>query len=136
MSAPPAPPPDAIRCISGLVYQVTRPGHGREKPGPDDVVRVSYEAVTEAGDPFARTGEGGRTMSVGEAGPGLAEALQLMSVGQRSRAWIPPSLASDEARAAGVGTLVYDLELLGFERTKEYPAVPVELTSPRLDDGA
>jgi FKBP-type peptidyl-prolyl cis-trans isomerase len=132
----PSIPPDAIHCVSGLVYQVVRPGDGGEKPGPEDVVRVVYDARTEAGEPFDSAGgvDTPATLSVADSPPGLAEAFQLMSVGERIRAWIPPRLQSAEAREADVGTLAYDLELVGFTRTREYPTLPIELTSPRRKD--
>jgi FKBP-type peptidyl-prolyl cis-trans isomerase FklB len=129
-------PPDAIRCISGLIYQVLKPGKGNERPGPDDLVQVVYRARTETGHLFDTSGDNDtpKSLSVREVIPGLAEALQLMTVGQKMRVWIPPNLQSDNLREAKNGTLIYDIELVGFTRMREYPQIPIELTSPRKDE--
>ncbi|HWS90145.1 MAG TPA: FKBP-type peptidyl-prolyl cis-trans isomerase [Pyrinomonadaceae bacterium] len=130
-----SPPPDAIHCVSGLIYKVLRPGGGEERPGPDDVVQVLYRPRTEAARLSAATGddESPQTLVVSHLIPGLAEAVQLMTVGVKMRVWIPPSLSSGEAGGAE-GTLTYDIELLAFTRVKEPRAIPIELTSPRLPE--
>ena len=48
---------------------------------------------------------------------GWGEALQLMSVGQRNRLWIPSELAyGDNANSARpTGRLIFDIELLAIE---------------------
>jgi len=129
-------PLDAIHCISGLIYQVLRPGVGNENPGPDDVAQVVYRALTETGDLFDTSGADDipKTLSIREVIPGLAEALQLMTVGQKMRVWIPPNLSFDKLREAKKGTLIFDIELVGFTRMKEYPSLPIELTSPRKEE--
>ena len=70
-------PPAAIRCISGLIYQVLRPGTGNERPGPDDVVQVVYRARTETGRLFDTSGDNNtpKTLSMRGVIPGVAEAL-------------------------------------------------------------
>jgi len=129
-------PSDAIRCISGLIYQVLRPGTGNERPGPEDVVQVVYRARTETGHLFDTSGDNDtpKTLSMGGVIPGLAEALQLMTMGQKMRVWIPPNLSSDKLREAKKVTLIFDIALVGFTRMKEYPALPIELTSPRKEE--
>ena len=74
-------PPDAIHCISGLIYQVLRPGVGDERAGPDDVAQVIYRARTETGQLFDTSGANDipKTLSLREVIPGLAEALQIMT---------------------------------------------------------
>lgn len=129
-------PPDAIYCISGLIYQVLRSGTGNERPGPDDVVQVLHKARTETGQLFDIAGEDGnpKTLSVSGAIPGLAEALQLMTVGQKMRVWIPPNLSSEKLREAYKETLILDIELVNFTRMEEPPSIPIELTSPRRQE--
>jgi len=129
-------PPDAIRCISGLIYQVLRPGTGDERPGPDDVVQVVYRARTETGRLFDTSDDNRtpKTLAMREVIPGLAEALQITTVGQRMRVWIPPSLSSDELREAKTGMLIFDIALVGFTRMKERPSIPIEVTSPRQQE--
>jgi FKBP-type peptidyl-prolyl cis-trans isomerase len=115
---------------------VLSPGTGNERPGPDDVVQVVYRARTETGHLFDSSGDNDtpKTLSVGGVIPGLAEPLQLMTVGQKMRVWIPPNLPSDKLREAKKGTLMFDIELVGFTRVKEYPSLPIELTSPRKEE--
>jgi FKBP-type peptidyl-prolyl cis-trans isomerase len=129
-------PPDVKYCISGLTYQVLRPGTGNERPGSDDVVQAVYQAWTEAGHRFDTSGDNNtpKVLSVREVIPGLGEALQLMRVGQKIRAWIPPNLSSDELRESKQGTLIFDIELVGFTRMREYPSLPLELTSPQKEE--
>ena len=129
-------PPHAIYCISGLVYEVLKPGTGNERPGADDVVQVIYTALTDPQSRFASSGESEtpQTLSVNQVMPGLAEALQLMTVGQKLRVWIPPHLASTQLQEAAQGTLIMDIELVGFTRMRDYPPVPNELRSPRKEE--
>jgi hypothetical protein len=131
---PPIVPSDAVHCISGLIYQVLRPGTGDERPGPDDVVQVHCRAWNEAaavcGAPKSGTPQ---TLSVSEAIPGLAEAFQLMTVGQQIRVWIPARLSSPAVQEAKRGAMVLDLELVDFTRVKPPPSVPLELRSPRKE---
>jgi FKBP-type peptidyl-prolyl cis-trans isomerase len=129
-------PSDAIHCISGLIFQVLRPGTSDERPGPDDVVQVLYQARTDTGHLLDCPDENGtpRTFPVREAIPGLAEAFQLMTVGQKMRVWIPAHLASDKSREAKERTLTFDLEMVSFTRVKEPPSLPRELTSPRKEE--
>jgi FKBP-type peptidyl-prolyl cis-trans isomerase FklB len=127
-------PPDAIRCISGLIYQVLKPGAGNERPGPDDVVQVVYRARTARGHLLDTSGDTSKTLSVRGAMPGLAEALQLMTVGQKMRVWMPPTPSTDKPREVKNWTVVFDIELVGFTRMKEYSSLPTELTSPRKEE--
>ncbi|HYP39378.1 MAG TPA: FKBP-type peptidyl-prolyl cis-trans isomerase [Chloroflexia bacterium] len=128
-------PPDAIHCVSGLIYQVLRPGTGKERPGPDDVVQVRYEAWTETGQRLETSGDDGtpQIFVLSNANPGLSEALQIMAMGQKMRVWIPPNLTSNEQRKGKERTLIFDIELVSFIRMKEPPSLPPELTSPRKD---
>jgi FKBP-type peptidyl-prolyl cis-trans isomerase len=126
-----APAPDAVHLASGLVYQMLRPGTGEERPGPDDVVRASYEAWTDTGRLLADTGP--VTFPVSGLCPGLAEAVQLMSAGARIRVWVPPYLAGSHYGEAAEETRTYEIDLDGFTRTGEPRQIPPELRSPRLD---
>ena len=100
-----------IHCVSGLDYEVIEPGGGENPPGPEDVVEVRM------------SGED-RTLRVDEVSPGLAEALQLLTVGRKIRVWIPAELGEGEAST-------HEIELISLTRTREYPTLPIELTSPR-----
>ncbi|HVV51590.1 MAG TPA: FKBP-type peptidyl-prolyl cis-trans isomerase, partial [Polyangia bacterium] len=49
--------------------------------------------------------------------PGWTEGLQLMTVGEKIRFWIPGNLAYDNSPRPGAphGTLVFDVELLAIK---------------------
>lgn len=128
-------PPEAIRCISGLIYQTLEPGTGNERPGPDDRVQVVYRGWTETGRLVATSGDSDapKTLSMRGLSPGLVEALQLMTAGQKIRAWIPRTLSSQEQRGTTKEALMFDIALIGFTRMKERPSLPIELTSPRKE---
>jgi FKBP-type peptidyl-prolyl cis-trans isomerase len=123
-----APSSDAVHCISGLVYQVLRPARGDDRPGPDDIVRVLLEACDEAARSVDSSAESGaaRVFVVKNAAPGLAEAFQLMGIGQKMRVWFP----ADPARRQEE-TMSFEVEMVDFTRVAEKPPLPHELTSPR-----
>ena len=67
---------------------------------------------------------------------GWTEGLQLMTVGEKARFWIPGDLAYGNEPTGGGrphGTLVFDVELLSFKNPPEPPAVPDDLQSPPED---
>ena len=135
MAQPPSIPPDAVRCISGLIYRVMKNGAGQERPGPADIVRVLYEDLADAES--SQTGGGTiapHTWKLTQVGAGLAEALQIMTVGQQLRVWVPPHLVDRPPQTEETGPTVADITLLGFTRTSPPPSLSRELTSPRRDE--
>ena len=124
---------DKIHCISGLIYQVLQPGSGNERPGSDDILQVSCWTQNKTAYllPTSDDKELPQTVRMNELCPGLAEAFQLMTVGQKIRVWIPPHLTATQSAEAFGQTLVLDLKMFGFTRMKEPPTLPIELTSPR-----
>ena len=93
---------------------------------------MTYKAWTSAGDPFDSSDDqsGAKTFLVSSVMPGLAEALQIMTIGQKMRVWIPERLLSQDIRDGGIRELIYDLELVGYTRLEPRRTVPLELTSP------
>lgn len=124
----PPPPGEAAYFVTGVIYQVLRPGDGSRHPGPADEVRARYGARTEDGRVVEDTG-GAAILRIAELPPGVAEALQVMTPGERGRAWVPARLAGPGAR----GTAVYDIELEAVTRAEPAPGVPPNLRAPRLD---
>lgn len=110
-----APPADAKRTASGLAYKVLQPGTG-DKPGPTSVVTVHYTGWTTDGKAFDSSVSRGRpaTFPLNRVIPGWTEGLQLMSVGEEMRFWIPVDLAYKGRPGAPKGMLVFDVELLSF----------------------
>lgn len=140
--APPdvsAPPADAQRTSSGLATKVLSPGTGTAHPGLHDGVTVSYTGWrAEDGrmfDASARHG-GPASFTVDGVIAGWTEALQLMTVGERRRLWIPANLAY-EGRPGPQGMLVFDVELVAIHTA---PATPPNVSAPprnaqRTDSG-
>jgi FKBP-type peptidyl-prolyl cis-trans isomerase len=114
-----APPADAGRTPSGLVYRVLRKGTGSRHPGPRDVVEVHYSGWTADGKMFDSSvlREQPATFPVRGVIRGWTEGLQLMVVGEKVRLWIPAGLAYGDRPEPGspAGPLVFDVELLAIK---------------------
>jgi len=129
-----APPADATKTASGLAYKVLKPGTGKEKPTPTDTVEVHYTGWTTDGRMFDSSVKRGQPahFPVNRVIKGWTEGLQLMTVGEKARFWIPADLAYGETPAGGrpAGMLVFDVELLGITKAPEPPKTPVEVAAP------
>jgi FKBP-type peptidyl-prolyl cis-trans isomerase len=121
-----APPADAKKTASGLIYKITTPvldGTGITA-GANDTVMLQYTGWKQSsGDTMFSTRTRGQPapMTVASAAPGLAEALQLLKKGERATVWVPPALADKAAAAAGE-TVVYDLEVVDIQIAPKTPA--------------
>ncbi|MCB9686285.1 MAG: FKBP-type peptidyl-prolyl cis-trans isomerase [Alphaproteobacteria bacterium] len=130
--APPdvaAAPADATKTESGLAYKVLTPGKGAEKPTAASRVKVHYTGWTTDGKMFDSSVQRGEpaVFPLGGVIKGWTEGLQLMTVGQKNRFWIPGDLAYGEKPArpgAPAGTLVFDVELLEIVAAPEMPPIP------------
>jgi peptidylprolyl isomerase len=112
-----AAPADAKATASGLKYKSLSPGNGKDKPTAANVVEVHYSGWTTDGKMFDSSVKRGvpTTFPLNRVIPGWTEGLQLMSVGESMRFWIPGPLAyGDKPQRPGApaGTLVFDVELL------------------------
>jgi len=115
------PPRDAEQTITGLAYKVLRPGTGTEHPRFGDTVEIHYAGWTTDGKMFDSSfdhGRPGRLVLDRSKPSGWNEALTLMVVGQKCRFWIPEELAYAGAKNRPEGMLVFDVELLSFERAE------------------
>lgn len=118
---------------SGLQYEVLKEAEGA-KPTADDVVTVHYEGSLTDGTVFDSSIKRGTPIDlpVGGVIPGWVEGLQLMSVGEKYKLYIPSELAYGEQSPSPLipanSVLVFELELLGIknEQTAE-PAAPEEV---------
>ena len=111
-----APPSDAKRTASGLAYKSLSPGKGSAHPNADSTVTVHYSGWTTDGKLFDSSVEKGQPISFGlrDVISGWTEGLQLMTVGEKMRFWIPEKLAYKGERPPR-GMLVFDVELLAFK---------------------
>jgi len=112
------PPADAKRARSGLAYKVLRPGTGTEHPRSTSKVTVHYTGWTTDGKMFDSSVARGKpaTFGLDQVIKGWTEGVQLMVVGEKTRFWIPQSLAYDGQAGAPRGMLVFDVELIQIER--------------------
>src|SRR2546428_2159536 len=117
--APPdvkAPPADAKKTASGLAYKVLKEGVGGRHPRASGSVTVNYTGWTTDGKMFDSSVVRGEPSSFTVDGviPGWTEGLQLMYEGEKTRFWIPESLAY-KGKSAPYGMLVFEVELLKIQ---------------------
>ena len=135
-AAPPdvsAPPPEASRTASGLASRLITPGTGVEKPAPTDVVTVHYTGWTPDGKMFdsSRTRGTPSMFPLNRSLVGWRECVQLMTVGETRRCWLPQNLAYQGQAGRPAGMVVFDIELLD---TRLAPAVaPPDVAAPPSD---
>lgn len=110
-----------ITTPSGLQYRVLEEGNGVDKPGPRDKVKVHYHGTLLDGTVFDSSVDRGEPIEFGvhQVIKGWQEGLQLMTVGEKVRLFIPSDLAYGN-RAAGRlitpgSTLIFDVELLDIK---------------------
>jgi FKBP-type peptidyl-prolyl cis-trans isomerase len=122
-----APPADAEKTASGLASKVLTPGTGKDKPGAADTVKVHYTGWTTDGVKFDSSVDRAQAAKfpLNQVIKGWTEGLQLMTVGEKRRFWIPGNMAYGDTPTrpgAPAGMLVFDVELLGFDKAPETPA--------------
>lgn len=113
-----APPADAEQRPSGLATKQLEKGGDGAKPGPNGVVVAHYTAWTTDGKGFDSSVSRGRpaTFPIAKLFPGLQEGLQMMTVGESRRFWIPGKLAFEGKPGRPQGMVVFDVELLEIKR--------------------
>jgi FKBP-type peptidyl-prolyl cis-trans isomerase len=112
-------PKTAKKTKSGIAYRVLKKGTGKVHPTATNTVEVHYSGWTTDGKMF--------DSSVARHEPaqfplngvikGWTEGVQLMVVGEKTRFWIPGSLAYGDTPNGNrpYGTLVFDVELLSIK---------------------
>jgi len=111
-----APPADAEVTASGLATKVLRAGSSDDRPTADDTVEVHYSGWTTDGELFDSSVVRGESIAFGlrQVISGWTEGVQLMSVGESRRLWIPEELAYQGQAGAPAGMLVFDVELISI----------------------
>ena len=123
-------PEDAHVTESGLASKVITPGSGSDTPTSTCTVTVHYTGWTSSdGAMFDSSRQRGEPTSfpLNQVIAGWTEGLQLMVVGESRRFWIPEDLAYGPAVPGSGrpgGQLVFDVELISFEKGPEPIAVP------------
>jgi FKBP-type peptidyl-prolyl cis-trans isomerase len=141
LAAPPdvaAAPADATKTPSGLAYKVQKPGTGTEKPTADDTVEVHYSGWTTDGRMFDSSVKRGKPAKFPLKGviKGWTEGVQLMTVGEKTRFWIPADLAYGETPmrpGAPSGMLVFDIELISIKKALPMPEAPADVAAAPKD---
>jgi len=105
---------------SGLQYEIMRKGAGGPNPKPTDKVKTHYHGMLTNGTVFDSSVDRGQPISFGlnQVIKGWTEGLQLMSVGDKYKFFIPFELAYGDRGAGNVippyATLIFEVELLGI----------------------
>ena len=104
---------------SGLQYLVLRAGTGAQHPAASDRVKVHYHGTLIDGTVFDSSVDRGQPIefSLNQVIKGWTEGLQLMVVGEKTRLFIPSTLAYGNRQTGAIragSTLVYDVELLAI----------------------
>lgn len=138
-NAPPdvaMPPKGARRTKSGLAWKRLRKGKGKARPGKFDTATVIYTGWTPDGQRFDSSADygDGLAVRVDQLIPGFSEGLRMMTPGERRRLWIPAKLGYGEVGASietapkqPLGDLVFDVELVSFEKAPKPPAPPKDV---------
>lgn len=112
-----APPADATKTRSGLAYKVLVPGTGDKQPSRRSKVRVHYSGWTTDGNMFDSSviRDQPAEFPVDAVIAGWTEGLQLMTVGEVVRFWIPAKLAYAGDASKPQGMLVFDIQLIAIK---------------------
>jgi peptidylprolyl isomerase len=108
-----------LTTLSGLQYQVLTqdPLEADIKPKASDSVTVHYHGTLLNGTVFDSSVDRGQSIAFGlnQVIPGWTEGVQLMSVGDKYRFFIPSQLAygnRSTGKIEGGSVLIFDVELL------------------------
>jgi peptidylprolyl isomerase len=129
-----APPTDAAKAASGLISRILTPGTGAQNPSATDIVTVHYTGwVASDGRMFDSSIARGSasTFPLNNVMPGWRECVQLMTVGERRRCWIPENLAYKGQAGRPTGTVVFDVELIEAKAKPKVP--PTDVKAPPDD---
>lgn len=113
--------PGIIALPNGLQYEVMKSGNGGSKPKAVDTVRVNYRGTLTDGTEFDNSYKRGEPAEFPLNGVirGWTEILQLMSVGDSWKVYIPSELGYGERGAGGAipgnATLIFEIDLLDIK---------------------
>jgi peptidylprolyl isomerase len=113
-----APPADAEKTKSGLASKVLKPGTGTAHPAKSSMVTVNYSGWTTDGKMFDSSVVRGTPAQfpLDKVIAGWTEGVQLMTEGEIRRFWIPEKLAYGGQEGRPKGMLVFDVELISFQK--------------------
>ena len=128
-----APPAAAVQTDSGLTSRMVTPGTSDERPAPTDFVTVQYTGWSADGTVVDSTwGRGEPSMiALDQSLPGWSECVQMMTVGEIRRCWMPQELAYNGRAGRPTGTMVFDIELIETHAAPTVP--PLDVAEPPAD---
>jgi peptidylprolyl isomerase len=109
------PPADAKKTEKGVFYKVLKAGGADTRhPTDKESVKVHYSGWTTDGRLFDSSELRGEpsTFSLSGVIAGWTDGLQVMTIGERARFWIPVELAYKNQPGKPKGMLVFEIELL------------------------
>lgn len=115
---------------SGLQYEILTSSDDNASPLADDEVEVHYHGTLINGEVFDSSVDRGEPskFKVNQVISGWTEALQLMTVGDKWKLFIPSDLAYGETGNNSIGpneTLIFEVELIGIT-PKEIPELSID----------
>lgn len=115
---------------SGLQYEILTTSDNNASPLADDEVEVHYHGTLINGEVFDSSVDRGEPskFKVNQVISGWTEALQLMTVGDKWKLFIPSDLAYGETGNNSIGpneTLIFEVELIGIT-PKEIPELSID----------
>ena len=115
---------------SGLQYEILTTSDNNASPLADDEVEVHYHGTLINGVVFDSSVDRGEPskFKVNQVISGWTEALQLMTVGDKWKLYIPSDLAYGETGNNSIGpneTLIFEVELIGIT-PKEIPELSID----------
>lgn len=111
--------PNIIETPSGLQYEILHKSNNTEHPKATDTVKVHYHGTLINGDVFDSSVDRNKAISfpLNKVIKGWTEGLQLMSIDDKFRFYIPSNLAygkQNMGKIPGNSVLIFDVELLGI----------------------
>jgi len=115
---------------SGLQYEILTSSDDNASPLADDEVEVHYHGTLINGEVFDSSVDRGEPskFKVNQVISGWTEALQLMTVGDKWKLYIPSDLAYGETGNNSIGpneTLIFEVELINIT-PKEIPELSID----------
>jgi|SRR5688572_3318037 len=114
------PPADAKKTATGLAYKVLQPGSGTRNPAAWSTVTVIYTGWTTDGKIVDSSVMRGKPVTIDMSSTpmisGWVEGIALMVEGEKTRFWIPESLAYKGETGQPKGMLVFDIELVRIDK--------------------
>ena len=108
---------NVVKTASGLLYEVVKLGNGGPKPTASSNVEVRYRGELIDGTVFDES-EDPISLNLGQVIPGWTEGVQLMSVGDKYRFYIPQELAYGSQGQGSIkpySALIFEVELVSIK---------------------